>query len=171
MVFNCQSVHRHRLPRSVNEFKSSFLILRELPDDMHSAWNGCPPVKHWSDSWRLFKGKRAMWLSDHSHKGGVWGFTSPGLMNYMVSGWSFNAFSMERQSETGLSERTTDKTHIMNWHLRQLCYNWCIPAYANWKGNLLESVSAKEKALCSPESRSVCSRGRHRNHTLLYPYT
>lgn len=49
-----------------------------------------------------------MGLSDHGHKEGVKGFPPQGLMNYMVRGWSLNAFSMERQrmKQGTLEEKT-----------------------------------------------------------------
>lgn len=52
-----------------------------------------------------------MGLSDHGHKEGFKGFPPLGLMNYMVRGWSPNAFSMERQriKQGPLEEKTLPK--------------------------------------------------------------
>lgn len=52
-----------------------------------------------------------MGLSDHGHKEGVKGFTPLGLMNYMVRGWSRNAFSTGRQrtKQGTLEEKTLAK--------------------------------------------------------------
>lgn len=50
-----------------------------------------------------------MGLSDHGHKEGVKGFTPLGLMNYMVRGWSLNAFSKGRMKQGTLEANTLAK--------------------------------------------------------------